>query len=170
MTGDSSLKADTIALQAFELPPEQWSEYVRNTCAGDEALQRETEAILAKAHVFPLRPDEKLQATIEHVVREWRSELDYVAEGARLGAYEIVRELGRGGMGAVYLAKRADQEYEGLCAIKVIRQDARYFPFAFNLDIARPIFKCTPYCAVIGCNLVVVGWLGRATADPGQCD
>ena len=71
-----------------------------------------------------------------------------------------------------YCLTRCEPNDEPLmpAAIKVIRQDARYFSFAFNLDIARPIFKCTPYCAVIGCNLVVVGWLGRATANPGQCD
>lgn len=40
---------------------------------------------------------------------------------AHVGPYEVVRELGRGGMGAVYLARRADQEYEKLVAIKVVQ-------------------------------------------------
>jgi serine/threonine-protein kinase len=38
-----------------------------------------------------------------------------------VGPYEVVRELGRGGMGAVYLARRADQQYEKLVAIKVVQ-------------------------------------------------
>ena len=41
--------------------------------------------------------------------------------GQRVGTYEIVRELGRGGMGMVYLARRADEEFEKLAAIKLIR-------------------------------------------------
>lgn len=40
--------------------------------------------------------------------------------GRRLGAYQIHRELGRGGMGAVYLAVRADDEYQKAVAIKVV--------------------------------------------------
>jgi serine/threonine protein kinase/Flp pilus assembly protein TadD len=42
--------------------------------------------------------------------------------GERLGTYEIVRELGRGGMGAVYLANRADGQFKKRVAIKVIKR------------------------------------------------
>ena len=41
--------------------------------------------------------------------------------GARLGPYEIVGELGRGGMGAVYRAERADGQFERTVALKVVR-------------------------------------------------
>jgi hypothetical protein len=42
--------------------------------------------------------------------------------GRRFGAYRIVRELGRGGMGAVYLAERADEQFEKQVAIKIVRR------------------------------------------------
>ena len=42
------------------------------------------------------------------------------AVDARFGAYRIVRELGRGGMGAVYLAERADGQYEQQVALKMV--------------------------------------------------
>jgi TolB-like protein len=42
--------------------------------------------------------------------------------GARVGAWRIVREIGRGGMGAVYLAERADGEYEKRAALKVVKR------------------------------------------------
>ena len=42
-------------------------------------------------------------------------------EGQRLGQYRIVRKLGSGGMGDVYLAERADEEYQQRVAIKLVR-------------------------------------------------
>src|SRR5207249_11018127 len=45
-----------------------------------------------------------------------------VAAGQLIGAYRIVREIGRGGMGAVYLAERADEQYKKQVAIKLIKR------------------------------------------------
>jgi serine/threonine protein kinase len=42
--------------------------------------------------------------------------------GNRVGPYEVVREIGRGGMGAVYLAIRADDEYKKEVAIKIVKR------------------------------------------------
>jgi serine/threonine-protein kinase len=80
-------------------------------------------------------------AVIEHVLRVLRlSEVtaenaatappfeaapvaDLPAPGARLGAWELIRELDAGGMGVVYLARRADQSYDKQVAIKFVRVD-----------------------------------------------
>src|SRR5262245_2635065 len=39
----------------------------------------------------------------------------------RIGPYKLIREIGHGGMGTVYLAARADQQYQKRVAIKVIK-------------------------------------------------
>jgi serine/threonine protein kinase/tetratricopeptide (TPR) repeat protein len=39
----------------------------------------------------------------------------------RIGAYRVLRELGHGGMGTVYLAARADDQYQKRVAVKVVR-------------------------------------------------
>jgi serine/threonine-protein kinase len=41
--------------------------------------------------------------------------------GERVGAYQLVRELGHGGMGTVYLADRVDEQYRASVAIKLVR-------------------------------------------------
>jgi serine/threonine protein kinase len=40
----------------------------------------------------------------------------------RVGPYRLVQELGRGGMGTVYLAERDDEHYETQVAIKLVRR------------------------------------------------
>ncbi|HYE15945.1 MAG TPA: protein kinase [Pyrinomonadaceae bacterium] len=42
--------------------------------------------------------------------------------GQTVGHYRIIREIGRGGMGAVYLAERSDGEFEQRVALKVVRR------------------------------------------------
>jgi serine/threonine protein kinase/tetratricopeptide (TPR) repeat protein len=42
--------------------------------------------------------------------------------GRRVGAYRLVREIGRGGMGAVYLGVRADNEFQKRVAVKLIKR------------------------------------------------
>jgi eukaryotic-like serine/threonine-protein kinase len=43
--------------------------------------------------------------------------------GQRMGAYEVRKRIGRGGMATVYLASRADQEYKKQVAIKMLRPE-----------------------------------------------
>ncbi len=43
------------------------------------------------------------------------------APGSRIGPYRIVREIGRGGMGIVYLAMRADGQFENRVALKLVK-------------------------------------------------
>ncbi|HKP28955.1 MAG TPA: protein kinase [Gemmatimonadales bacterium] len=47
---------------------------------------------------------------------------DLSAEGRRIGAYRLTRPVGRGGMGAVYLAERDDGAYIQRVAIKLIKR------------------------------------------------
>ena len=46
-----------------------------------------------------------------------------IVSGGAIGPYRVERELGRGGMGSVYLARRADLSYDKQVAIKLVRPD-----------------------------------------------
>jgi serine/threonine protein kinase len=51
------------------------------------------------------------------------SEADLKLDGSYVGAYRVIEELGRGGMGVVYLAERADGVYQQEVAVKVLQEN-----------------------------------------------
>src|SRR6185295_17576525 len=102
---------------AVKVESNQREQLLADLCAGDEDLRREVEAILTAS---------------EHAAAQQFLEEDLFAQGARLitanevapgteiGRYRTVREIGRGGMGAVYLAERADIQQR--VALKIIKR------------------------------------------------
>lgn len=61
------------------------------------------------------------------------------ASSQRIGAYALIRELGRGGMGAVWLARRADQVFEKLVAIKILKRGTDTDEVLRRFDAERQI-------------------------------
>jgi serine/threonine-protein kinase len=114
-------RLSAILDEVFELPSAARAPRVSVLCEGDESLQREVDALLradSDAGAFLETPAPELAA---HLLA--RPEVPGAAAvGERLGPYQVVRELGRGGMGAVYLAERADGGFEQQVAVKVIRR------------------------------------------------
>ena len=87
---------------------------LRESCADDTALFHEAERLLAKdTSVF----EEFAGLAAIRLRQQERHRI-----GDRIGAYAVVSELGRGGMGAVYLAERADGQFEKRVAIKVLKR------------------------------------------------
>ncbi|MFL6254688.1 MAG: protein kinase domain-containing protein [Pyrinomonadaceae bacterium] len=106
---------------AIEYDPRRRAAYLERVCAGDTALRAEIESLLAshdQAEHFIESPafDGNVKAFIESPAEQ------EVVVGRRTGSYQLLRELGRGGMGTVYLAERADEQYKKLVAIKVVRR------------------------------------------------
>jgi serine/threonine protein kinase len=90
-----------------------------SACGDNQELRSEVESLLdsdAALGDFIERPPAEL--------RQFFSEQPACAVqiGMRVGAYELVQELGSGGMGTVYLAKRADAQFQKNVAIKLIRK------------------------------------------------
>jgi serine/threonine protein kinase/TolB-like protein len=94
---------------------------LRKHCGADEELTREAEALLDQLAAVREQPGDVFEDCAENATRAlWDDELSCATR--RVGAYELVRELGRGGMGAVYLAERADGAFEKQVAIKILKR------------------------------------------------
>lgn len=86
--------------------------FVRQSCEGDQRLFEEVSSLLAS---YGEADDLFLNPVIEGVTRR------DLLEGRQLGQYRILRRLGQGGMGAVYLGERADDQFRRRVAIKLMR-------------------------------------------------
>jgi TolB-like protein/Tfp pilus assembly protein PilF/predicted Ser/Thr protein kinase len=93
---------------------------VAEACEGDVELRTEVESLLACDGDADEFLETAAHLTALRSLTEIRSE---AWVGARIGPYRVERELGRGGMGAVYLAQRDDDEYRKQVAIKLVRSD-----------------------------------------------
>jgi serine/threonine-protein kinase len=100
--------------EAGDLPPGEREAAVRRACGDDESLLADARSLL--------QLDGQGEAGLDAIVADAVSNLiGGVAAGARVGAYRIVREIGQGGMGAVYLAERADGQFEQRVALKLVK-------------------------------------------------
>jgi eukaryotic-like serine/threonine-protein kinase len=80
----------------------------------DESLRDEALALVAKHDSGPDVLTARLREAANQVAAQ-------PAAGLRLGPYVLIREIGSGGMGTVFLAERVDAEFDRLVAIKLIR-------------------------------------------------
>ncbi len=93
---------------ALEVDAAERENWVAAACGGDEALRQEAMGLLAAA--------EAEKAAAEAAPAEPTA----TGAGLRYGAWETVRTLGAGGMGTVFLVRRADGEFEQQGALKLI--------------------------------------------------
>ncbi len=85
-------------------------------CAGDVELRRSVERMLAATGMSGF-----LESAVGGAAVGIVGSGSGVEAGQTIGPYRVVGQVGRGGMGAVYLAQRADQQFEKQIAIKVMR-------------------------------------------------
>jgi len=115
--GEMEIGPETERLfhEVADLTPFARDRYFEEHCVLEE-VRREIESLLD--HDAP--PEDDLSRIVEgsaaRLLQEARPEAD-----RRCGPYRLVRMLGRGGMGSVYLAERIDGEVEQRVAIKFLR-------------------------------------------------
>jgi serine/threonine protein kinase/Tfp pilus assembly protein PilF len=140
MTAERWQRVEAILQSALDLEPgEERIRFVSDACAGDEEVRREVERLIAAdaaAESFIESPAWTASGLLDPAARKQiRDSLDSPVEnggralaaasefvGRKVGVYELQRELGRGGMGTVYLAERADGEFRQQVAVKLINR------------------------------------------------
>ena len=114
-------RVEAILDVALELEPAARADYVRQAAGGDPGLLADVERMLAgaEADLFLEVPAAAFAADLFDVEAE--EDLRDL-EGTHVGPYRLVRKLGHGGMGVVYLAERADGQFEQRVALKLIKR------------------------------------------------
>ena len=118
MTPERWQQVKEVFGHASELDESARRRYLTQACVDDPALRAQVEALLA-AHASA---DAILDHPMDHFLPPGEPEpSEDPCLGARVGAYQLVACIGRGGMGAVYRARRVDAQYETEVAIKLVR-------------------------------------------------
>ena len=120
MTPERWKQIRAVFEEAEALPASLRPAYLNQACDGDDQLRREVDSLLqAESQAgsnFMGRP----AADLMH------APVDSAAAaapriGTRIGPYQIVDEIGHGGMGEVYRAARIDGQFDQQVAIKLVR-------------------------------------------------
>jgi non-specific serine/threonine protein kinase/serine/threonine-protein kinase len=103
-------EAKRIFAEVVDKPPEERTRLLAQLCAPESAVYQEVLSLLESAGA-----ENFLDQTLPPI-----SFRDPLIE-RRLGPYKVLRQIGQGGMGAVYLAERADQQFRKQVALKAVR-------------------------------------------------
>ena len=109
---------ETLFAKARLLPAAERLALLDGACANDPALRHDLDRLLA-AHD---QPGGFLDAFDRARAATLLADADAFTEEQVIGPYQVVGELGRGGMGTVYLADRTDGQFEQRVALKLIKR------------------------------------------------
>lgn len=117
-------RIDPLLDAALDLDTDERQRFVEQSCAGDAALLARLQTLLraaSSAGAFLELPATKMAAGLVEEIGRATPPAERCPPLDRVGAYRLINEIGRGGMGAVYVAERADEQYRQRVAVKLVR-------------------------------------------------
>ncbi|MFV2073922.1 MAG: tetratricopeptide repeat protein, partial [Thermoanaerobaculales bacterium] len=136
MSDDRWERLQELFLQALEVPLEDRASHLQAAIA-DPTLRADVRSLLS-AHDAggPLDRPPVSPAPTDDATPHPRESLP---AGHRVGAYAILRPIAHGGMGSVYLAERADGQFESTVALKLLRRDLESEELLHRFRVERQI-------------------------------
>lgn len=108
-------RLEKLFYAAIEMDPAQRSVFLDQQCSGDTELRRDVESLLESSD----KTIGFLREPIGQLAQSLAPDTEHA--GQRIGSYQLIKLLGEGGMGRVYLATRADQLYHQDVAVKLMK-------------------------------------------------
>lgn len=107
-------KIKQIFNDSCECAPEEKRSFVRDACGDDAELEQ--------AVLNLINADKRSYTLLDEIPDYTDDELIDTAVSKQIGPYKVLKELGRGGMGVVYLVERADKQYQKKMALKLVKR------------------------------------------------
>jgi eukaryotic-like serine/threonine-protein kinase len=103
-------KAEELFHAALALPAAERADFLKRSCDDPEMREKVIRLLESASEAFDYFSRPLLSVEFDSLLQVHD----------RIGPYQLIRELGRGGMGRVFLAERADDQYRKLVAVKVM--------------------------------------------------
>ncbi len=115
MSTPAFARIDALFHAALALPEAQRARFLDETCGDDRGLRQRLQAMLTQ--------DARDADALAGAVRAGRQQFRGVSETMpeRIGPFRLLRRIGQGGMGTVYLGEREGSDFEQRVAIKLLR-------------------------------------------------
>lgn len=130
MTPEQWVHIRSIFEAAQSLAGAERAAYLQEACGTDETIQKEVRSLLEADEDPSPFMDESLP--VEEILSRW----DDRVEG-QAGPYRLLEEIGRGGMGTVYLAERAGDAFRKPVAVKLLERQSLVSRFEQEHQILR---------------------------------
>ncbi len=111
MKGSQWAKLKSLVEAALQMPEQERVAFLDNACEGDTQLRKEVAALI-----------EVDLSDMSFIDKGLLRRPPMEGQAKSIGPYRIIEEIGRGGVGAVFLARREDGDYHKLVAVKIIKR------------------------------------------------
>ena len=109
-------RLESVFYEALALGPDKRETFLAERCAGDDALRKEAESLLASLDQSLDLLEKPIRDAASEVLEHWSPPV--LKAGALFGRYEVIRPIGAGGMGRVHLAR--DSQLRRQVALKLL--------------------------------------------------